>query len=169
MTDTATASPPPSVETHDPLPEANWFWRRVFSFLFVSLMIAGMWWIGSMIDELAPHNPNLAIEKLYDAFRYAVLLTFVSVTYYMVAPSAEQVTRMWQTAALFKNGVVSSVTQVAKGADGSTASATTVTGQAGSTTPAAAPASSAAAYAGPPAEHIPPADPSVPEEPTWPK
>jgi hypothetical protein len=151
-----TSAPPPTVETHDPIPEANWFWRRLFTFIFVTIMIAGLWAIGWQMHELAAANAQTVVDKLYGMFRYLVLLTFVSVTYYMVAPSAEQVTRMWQTAGLFKQGLTQTVTQVATAADGSKASATTTTGPA-TDTPL------------PPPGAVPPPPPAPPpEEPPWP-
>src|SRR5689334_16614791 len=101
MADTE-AGPPAKIEAHDPLPESSWLWRRVFSFVLTVTFLVALYALGYATYSLAHGHEEQVINRLYAEFRFTVLLTFIIATYYMAAPSAEQIVRMWQTAALFK-------------------------------------------------------------------
>jgi len=107
-------------DPQDPLPEANWLWRRVFTFValfFAFAILVGLGYatnriVGNIVGRIDSMDArNVAqitvvalgvIEKMFRMMFYTVL---VIITYYMVAPSAEQITKMIQTAGLLKHGV----------------------------------------------------------------
>lgn len=121
-------APPPKIDVQDPLPEQNWFWRRIFIFSVCTVTAIGIWIMVQTMVNLAGGNPTLIVGAFTKIIMWLLLNSWFAMTYYMVAPSAEHVTRMWQAATMFKQGVVSTTTQVAEGADGSRATAQTVTG-----------------------------------------
>lgn len=97
MSDTkANAGPPPSVDIQDPLPEGTFLWRRVFSYGVSAALLA--------LIALVVWRMESASE-LKQVALYLCLLLFMVVTYYMIAPSAEQVIKMIQTAKMLIHGV----------------------------------------------------------------
>lgn len=129
MSDIA-AAPPPVVETHDPIPESNWFWRRVFVFALCTVVCIGVWVMVITMVNLAGNNPDLIVGAFVKIIGWLLLLVWFAMTYYIVGTSGEQVVKIVQTAGLFKQGVVSTVTKIAEGPDGSKASSSTTTGAA---------------------------------------
>ena len=111
------AGPPPSVDVQDPLPESNFFYRRVFSYLITVSITGLLAFVVWRID---------GADELRQVALYLCLLLFVVVTYYMIAPSAEQVVKMLQTAKMFTHGVTTRVESRAEGPRGSARSTTTV-------------------------------------------
>lgn len=113
----ANAGPPPSADPQDPLPESAFLYRRIFSYgisiCLIGLLALTVWRIDGA-DELR----RVAL--------YLCVLLFVVVTYYMLAPSAEQVVKMMQTAKLFLNGVRVRQTASAETPQGRATSSTTV-------------------------------------------
>lgn len=121
MTDTT--SPPAAtqpLDLQDPLPEANWLWRRVFVFvataaifaILIGLAIATNRIVGNVVGRIDTMDARAVAEIAKQAlvailtmFRLMFWALMVTVTYYMVAPSAEQITKMMQTAGLLKHGV----------------------------------------------------------------
>lgn len=108
------------VDLQDPLPESNWFWRRVFTFLATASVVVMLFFLGYALNRLTDGVVNridnmtadtvakIAIEAMKtiaEMFRLMFWALIVVVTYYMVAPSAEQITKMVKTAALLKGGV----------------------------------------------------------------
>lgn len=87
------------VDVQDPLPETNWFWRRVYTFV-LSLVSIGMVWYGLV----ALHSMNQP-DAIYRVTRYMIGVHVLLVTYYMVAPSAEQIVKIVQAAKLLRAGV----------------------------------------------------------------
>jgi hypothetical protein len=160
MSDVST--PPPSVESHAPIPESNWLWRRVFVFALCTMVCIGVWVMVITMVNLAGNNPNLIVGAFVKIIGWLLLLVWFAMTYYIVGTSGEQVVKIIQTAGLFKNGIVSTVTQVAEGSDGSKATAQTTTGPA----PVVVPQMPAMpAYAGPDLSSLPQSD--APENPPW--
>jgi hypothetical protein len=82
-----------------PLPETSWFWRRVFSYGFAVASLALVGWAMITLRDL--NQPDL----LYSLARYLLGVHVLVVTYYMVAPSAEQVVRTIKTASILKHGI----------------------------------------------------------------
>jgi cation transport ATPase len=107
-------------DIQDPLPEANWLWRRVFTFLalvvvfgiLIGLAFATNRIVGNVVGRIDTMNAAAvadialrALSVIETMFRLMFWALLVVVTYYMVAPSAEQITKMLQTARLLKAGV----------------------------------------------------------------
>lgn len=111
---------PPHVDAQDPLPESNWIWRRVFTFvaliaifaILIGLAVATNRIVGNVVGRIDTMNAEAvaliakqALAIIEVMFRLMFWALIVVVTYYMVAPSAEQITKMLQTAGLLKAGV----------------------------------------------------------------
>lgn len=111
---------PPVADIQDPLPEANWLWRRVFTFaavaiilgILIGLAIATNRIVGNVVGRIdsmsAVAVAEIAKQALVVILRMFTLMFWalmVTITYYMVAPSAEQIVKMLQTAGLLKAGV----------------------------------------------------------------
>ncbi len=107
-------------DPQDPLPEANWLWRRVFTFaclaaafiVAIGLAIALNRIVGNIvqrIDSMDARNVAqitvVAINAILRMFTLMFYVVIVIATYYFIAPSAEQITKMIQTAGLLKHGV----------------------------------------------------------------
>lgn len=142
---TETASIQIPVVDHDPLPEASWLWRRVFTFCVTTAVLWMVWGAITRLGSTAVLAPAIGIPALLSLCRYLLLLATLLITYYMVAPSAEQIVKMFQVAAMLKGGV-----QFA---------GRTVTQTPGTTTDTAATAGQA------PAPPVPPAAPVAPPAP----
>lgn len=140
MTD-VTSAPPPTVQTHDPIPESNWLWRRVFVFLLCSMVCIGIWVMTITMVNLSGNNPDLIVGAFVKIIGWLLLLVWFAMTYYIVGTSGEQVVKIVQTAGLFKQGLSQTVTQIAEGADGSKATAQTTTGPVAAPTVVIPPAS----------------------------
>ncbi len=117
---TEAPTPPVAIDAQDPLPEANWLWRRVFTFaavavilgILIGLAIATNRIVGNVVGRIdtmsAAAVAEIAKEALVVILRMFTLMFWalmVTITYYMIAPSAEQITKMLQTAGLLKAGV----------------------------------------------------------------
>lgn len=87
------------VDIQDPLPETNWFWRRVYTFV---LSVASLAFVGYGLAAL--HGLKDA-EAIYRVTRYMIGVHVLLITYYMVAPSAEQIVKLIQAAKLMRAGV----------------------------------------------------------------
>lgn len=113
----ATAGPPPSVDVQDPLPESSFFWRRVYSWL-ISVGVLAL--IGLVVWQIT------GADELRRVALYLVVLLWFVITYYMIAPSAEQIVKILKTAELFKYGVQVRQTSTAASQDGQAATETVV-------------------------------------------
>lgn len=72
-----------------PLPESSFRWRRIFSYaLSVTLLFFVGWIIYQLTDQ----------RKLADTAFWVLMLLWWVITYYMIAPSAEQIARIIQSA-----------------------------------------------------------------------
>jgi hypothetical protein len=110
----ATETKPPAqvveLDPQDPLPESNWFWRRIFFIGFIVIMSA---------------------IKAYETYEdrqdwFTSFLILVGVVTYGIAPSAEQAYKMFQLTTLFKDGISFKRSQhVVATPDKTTASAST--------------------------------------------
>lgn len=107
-------------DPQDPLPEANWLWRRVFVFLalglafgiLIGLGLATNRIVGNIVGRIDAMDAKsvaqitvVALHVIQAMFKMMFWTVVIVVTYYMVAPSAEQITKMLQTARLLKSGV----------------------------------------------------------------
>lgn len=107
-------------DPQDPLPEANWLWRRVFTFVALAACFVLLMWLGYSIGRIVSNVVGridtmdsatvgkitiAALNTILTMFRLLFWIVIVVTTYYMVAPSAEQITKMIQTAGLLKHGI----------------------------------------------------------------
>ncbi len=105
----STGQPQSLVDVQDPLPESNFLWRRVFAYATSTAILALLAYIVFKTDD--PNNlESLAL--------YLALLLWFSLTYYMIAPSAEQIVRIIQAAKVLKAGVPISRRAQSENADG---------------------------------------------------
>lgn len=101
----ADASPNLPTDLQDPLPESSWFWRRVFVFSVTAAVLWMLWGAITQLANVALVEPRLGVPALLSLCKWIIAFTGMMVTYYMVAPSAEQLTKMVKTASLLKSGV----------------------------------------------------------------
>jgi putative chitinase len=158
-----TARPPQtSADPQDPLPESNWFYRRLLVFIGCALCAIGLGLILGILYKIAVTALALAdtvngaqitlhsVEALYNLGFWLVMLVGLNLVLYLIAPSAEQATKMLATASAIKGGAVFT-SRSAVVTPSSRAEASSTAG------PAAAPAQPAAPAPPPPAEAAPPA------------
>ena len=118
MTDTPT--PQVLADMQDPLPESNWLWRRVLTFLAIVVIFALMsglaYAVHRIVGGVIGRIDNMSAQAVADItvralgviermFGWMYWSLLVVVTYYMVAPSAEQIAKMIGAVSLLKGGV----------------------------------------------------------------
>lgn len=81
---------PPGPNPINPLPEASWFWRRLFTFMFSLIFCAFIAYSLRALWDLKD------ARSIYDLARYLLLALVILLTYYMVAPSAEEIVKFVQ-------------------------------------------------------------------------
>ncbi|HEX8224461.1 MAG TPA: hypothetical protein VF605_11655 [Allosphingosinicella sp.] len=154
-----TAGPPPTADPQDPLPESNWLYRRILIFAGVASCAIGLGIIIAIFHGIATRalasadSANgaqitlHAIEALYNLGFWLVIIVLVNLTLYLIAPSAEQATKMLATVQALKGGVTfASRSAIATPtARAETASIAGVGAEAPKAAPVAAPAPAAAA------------------------
>lgn len=149
-TNSATVDPvAPRVDVQDPLPETDWFWRRTYTFVLTLVTLAMIWYGVETLWALK--QP----EYLYRVTRYLIGVLVMLITYYMVAPSAEQIIKIIQSAKLLRAGIPITRSAAIETPQGGRAEVTTT---AGKPTPDPAPAVPV-----PPVSGID----SLPEEASW--
>jgi len=93
------------LDAQDPLPEASWLWRRVFTF---AVTFAVLWMLWQSIDRLATvalTDPQRGVPALLSLCQWIIGFSAMMVTYYMVAPSAEQIVKIGHMAGMLRSGV----------------------------------------------------------------
>jgi hypothetical protein len=96
----------PTEDPHDPLPESTFLWRRLTTWVVcVALLVL----IYVNVLSLAAMQESAGIVKVTG---WLCLLLWIALTYYMVAPSAEQITKVIQLARIWRSGV--DLTQLSK-------------------------------------------------------
>jgi hypothetical protein len=111
----ASAAPPPTADPQDPLPESNWKYRRIFVFSAGICYVVGVGVIVGLLYSIAkatlaegardPATTRATVEALYSIAWWLVMLALVDRVLYMIAPSAEQATKMLATVSAWKGGV----------------------------------------------------------------
>jgi len=101
----ADTSPSTRTDLQDPLPEANWLWRRIFCFVVVGVLLFFMWGLVDRVGKVAVVEPKAGIPALVVICKWTMAFACTVVTYYLLAPSAEQITKLVKTASLLKAGV----------------------------------------------------------------
>lgn len=112
------------IDAQDPLPEANWLWRRVFVFATTAAIMWMTWGAITRLGTVAVVVPAQGIPALLSLCKMMFWVQMILVTYYMVAPSAEQITKMMQTTSLLKGGVQFASRTTTTDTPGSTTTAT---------------------------------------------
>lgn len=138
MTDTPT--PQVIADMQDPLPESNWLWRRVLTFLAIVVifcLMSGLAYavhriVGGVIGRIDNMSAQAVaditiralgvIEQMFGWMYWSLL---VVVTYYMVAPSAEQIAKMIGAVSLLKGGVGTATRTIVNERQGTTEVAST--------------------------------------------
>lgn len=176
MTVDATTSPP-EVDLQDPLPESNWLWRRLFIFALTAIIVVACWWLLVPLRQAALQLNRDAILGAFDTIHYLFGVLVVLIIFYTVAPSGEQVAKMFNLTSILTKGAGWMASAAARAPDGRVATAQTVAG-AGVVHPATVSPlegasdgfglpEQAGAYAGPPDDDAPPPPPGTPEEAPW--
>jgi hypothetical protein len=98
-------SDPVITDLQDPLPESNWFWRRVFTFAVTAAVLWMLWGAIDRLGAVAMVRPENGVPALLKLCKALITFSMMMITYYMVAPSAEQIIKMMKTATLLKSGV----------------------------------------------------------------
>lgn len=87
------------IDVQDPLPETNWFWRRVYTFALSLISVAFIWFGLESLNAL--RQP----EMIFVITKYMIGVHVLLITFYMLAPSAEQMVKLIQAAKLLHAGV----------------------------------------------------------------
>lgn len=86
------------IDPQDPLPEPTWLWRRLYVYA-VSIVFLALIWVGvHRLAEAAMLEPSRGIGALLSAVQWLIAALICLITYYLVAPSAEQIVKMIQAA-----------------------------------------------------------------------
>lgn len=158
------AGPPPTADPQDPLPESRFLFRRIFSYGLVLLLLLATAGHGWLIGEAALAGNQTAIAGLINLAWWDRVLIGLITTYYLLAPSAEQITRIVQVTGAAKAGVLFRNAAAAEGPGGA-ASASAAIEPPAAVQEALAPARPT--YDGPDPSDIPAPDARVPEQPRW--
>lgn len=88
-----------SIDVQDPLPEQDWTWRRAYTYALTITACVG---VGFAMDAIRATGD---IDALYGVAWWMLAIIAMLATYYMVAPSAEQIVKLIQAAKLLQAGV----------------------------------------------------------------
>jgi hypothetical protein len=135
------------LDPQDPIPESNWIPRRLLIASGVIIGSAGIAYVLFLIGQLGKAKPLEAIEALVSVAHWILALMVIDRILYLVAPSAEQVTKMFATLSAWKNGITFRSTATATTPDGGKVTATQASGP---SAPASPPPPAAPAPQGPP-------------------
>lgn len=124
MTDASVTEEPATgaVDVQDPLPEQDWTWRRTYTYALTLIACVG---VGFALDAIRATGD---IEALYGVAWWMLAIIAMLATYYMVAPSAEQIVRLIQAAKLMRAGVPITRTATIETPQGSRAEVKTTAG-----------------------------------------
>lgn len=175
---TASAGPPTTVDPQDPLPESNWTWRRwfiigicIFGIIGIAVALTMLFHLGNetlgLVRRIAVLRDAKALDNALNSIDGVVIAIYklgmgciyllgFAMLLYLVAPSAEQIAKMFATLSAWKGGISTASFSKATGPDGSTAEAGKSAGPAVAqpTAPAAPAPASAPAPAPPKATDI---------------
>lgn len=97
----------PKIQRNE-LPESTWVYRRVLTFGFAISFLLVTLLASVFIARLGMAHPaaaSTAIRSLTDVIVALAVVTGLLLTYYLVAPSGEQVAKMFATLAALKSGI----------------------------------------------------------------
>lgn len=101
-----------TTDPQDPLPESNWFWRRVFACVVTAaaLALTGLivWQMTAalLVIVRGDADATATVNALRDIAFYLVGLALALSIAYLIAPSGEQVAKMVQSVKLNLGGSV---------------------------------------------------------------
>lgn len=113
-------------DIQDPLPENNWFWRRVFVFACVSALLWLIWIVVERLAATAILAPNIGIKSLETTGKWLIGLVWSYAFFYLLGASGEHVIKVIQAASLLKSGVTVTQTAEVTSPEGSASTDTTV-------------------------------------------
>lgn len=86
----------------DPLPESDFTWRRLYTWAVTIAAFANVAFGVYLVGQAAQAAPEPGLAALQDIMYWTIILAGIVVTYYMIAPSAEQIVRIIETARLLR-------------------------------------------------------------------
>lgn len=99
-------------DPQDPLPESSWLWRRVFVFSTTGVVLFFLWGAIDRLGKVALAEPAIGVAALLTLCKWIISFTGAIATYYLLAPSAEQVIKLLQTASILRSNVQISTKRV---------------------------------------------------------
>jgi len=94
------------IDDQDPLPESSFTWRRIFAFFVIAAVLYLVHEFAHDIAEVAKKTgSDNAVDRLAQIIRILIYFALMIHICYMVAPSAEQLARIFQAAAAMRSGV----------------------------------------------------------------
>jgi hypothetical protein len=99
VTITAPPAAAVTIDPQNPLPEASFFWRRVIAMLVTGFACALAWWTAEWLYDLKAAGSLLELTKLVIYGAGLVL------TYYFIAPSANELTSLVQSAGIIRKSL----------------------------------------------------------------
>ena len=100
-----TGEPPAVADVQDPLPESNWLFRRIYFYAVTAVILVMVWLQLDRLGDVAILQPVIGIPAFITIIQWLLACLFVTITYYSVAPSAEQIIRVVQVARSLRQGV----------------------------------------------------------------
>lgn len=128
-TGATSAKPPATVDVQDPLPEIDWFWRRIYTYVVSIVLILLIAYVLYGLRGVQDADGLLEI-----GLRLCWLLGAV-ITFYLVAPSAEQIVHLVQAARTLRAGVPMSRVARVESPDGTMTEASSTAGKPGRSPP----------------------------------
>lgn len=112
-TPTPPTTPPVAIDVQDPLPESSWSWRRGYVFagaivqaIAFGFILAALWETSRKLGSMDSVQGLLSVAGLmYKLAWWLLIIHIIDKVLYLIAPSAEQATKMIQTAGILKAGV----------------------------------------------------------------
>jgi hypothetical protein len=92
-------------DPQDPLPEPTWLWRRLYVYAVSIVFMVLIWVSVHQLAEAAMMEPSRGIGALLSALKWLILTLTCVITYYLVAPSAEQIVKMIQAARIIRTSM----------------------------------------------------------------
>lgn len=111
-----------SIDMQDPLPEQDWTWRRAYTYALTMISCVGVGYLLHAIRDAGD------ARSLYDLAWWMLAIIAMLATYYMVAPSAEQIVKLIQAAKLLQAGVPMSRSAIVETPQGGRAEVITTAG-----------------------------------------
>lgn len=88
------------IDPQDPLPEPSWLWRRLYVYVVSIAFLVLISMAVHRMSEVASVNPETGVAALLTVIKWLIAALICVLTYYLVAPSAEQIVKMIQASRL---------------------------------------------------------------------